>query len=577
MESTTITDNLEDAPESPLASLKRNFEEMPPNRRLLLMIGIAAFVAIIIGSVIWSREPDYKPLFTNLSDRDGGSVIESLQKLNIPYKMAEGGGAILVPANSVYDARLKLAAQGLPKGGTVGFDLMDNMKIGVTQFQENVAYQRALEGEITRTIMAISSVESARVHLAMPKETVFVRDQQKPSASILVNLHPGRKLNEEQVDAIVHLVASSVPEMPPKSVTIVDQDSNLLTGEKKKTPFGLDSPEMEYTLGVEQTYVKRIENILAAITGPENVRAQVAVDIDFSEVEQTAEAYRPNPAPDQTAIRSQQTSETLGDGTGAAGVPGALSNQPPGAATAPITVSGTKPGSGSPIVPLHKEATTNYEVDKTISHVKKQVGAVKRLSVAVVVNNKASKDKKGKTVYRPFTPQELTQVYNLTKEAMGFNGARGDTLNVVNAAFNKDSIEKEELPFWKDPALQSLVLDNLKYLLMAVVGLYFLFAVVRPAVYKMLGIPTEAEVLAAALEAERMAEEDRLVEEARIAEEERLAMEAAANAVEFDENGIPLRAGRVLDYEEELALFRQMVKDDPKIVANVIKDWVNRT
>ncbi|MFM9912927.1 MAG: flagellar basal-body MS-ring/collar protein FliF [Methylophilaceae bacterium] len=556
--------------------MKRNFEEMPPARRLLLMIGVAALVAILIGSVIWSRDPDYKPLFTNLSDRDGGAVIESLQKLNIPYKMAEGGGAILVPANSVYDARLKLAAQGLPKGGTVGFDLMDNMKIGVTQFQENVAYQRALEGEITRTIMAISSVDSARVHLAMPKETVFVRDQQKPSASILVNLRPGRKLNEEQVDAIVHLVASSVPEMPAKSVTIVDQDSNLLTGEKKKNPFGLDSPEMEYTLGVEQTYVKRIENILAAITGPENVRAQVAVDIDFSEVEQTAEAYRPNPEPDQAAVRSRQTLETLGDGTNAAGVPGALSNQPPGAATAPITVSGAKPGA-TPIVPLHKEATTNYEVDKTISHVKKQVGAVKRLSVAVVVNNKVSKDKKGRMVSRPFTPQELTQVYNLTKEAMGFNGARGDTLNVVNAAFNKDGLEKEELPFWKDPTILALALSILKYLLLAGLALYLLLAVIKPAVYKSLGIPTEAEVLAAALEAERMAEEDRLAEEARVAEEERLAMEAAAAAaVEFDENGVPMRAGRTLDYEEELEIFRQMVKDDPKIVANVIKDWVNR-
>ena len=576
MESTTITDNLESAPESPLASLKRNFAELPPNRKLLIMVAVAALLAIIIGSVLWSREPEYKPLFSNLSDRDGGAVIESLQKLNIPYKMAEGGGAILVPAESVYDARLKLASQGLPKGGTVGFDLMDNMKIGVTQFQENVAYQRALEGEITRTIEAISSVKSARVHLAMPKETVFVRDQQKPSASILVNLHPGRKLNEEQVDAIVHLVASSVPEMPAKGVTIVDQDSNLLTGEKKKNPFGMDSPEMEYTLGIEQTYVKRIEGILTPITGPGNVRAQVAVDLDFSEVEQTAEAYRPNPEPDQAAIRSRQTSETLGDGTGAAGVPGALSNQPPGAATAPITVTPTKPGA-TPIVPLHKEATTNYEVDKTISHVKKQVGAVKRLSVAVVVNNKVDKDRKGRTIFRPFSQQELSQVYNLTKEAMGFNGGRGDTLNVVNAAFSPDGSEKDELPLWKDPAIQEMALNIVKYLLIAGLALYLLLAVIKPAVYKTLGIPTEAEVLAAALEAERIAEEDRLAEEARVAEEERMAMEAAAGEVEFDDMGVPMRAGRVLDYEEELELFRQLVKEDPKIVANVIKDWVNRT
>lgn len=240
---TTTLEQVENSPEPPLAGVKRWFEELSPARRIGLMVGIAAFVALIIGSVIWSREPDYKALYSNLSDKDGGEIIESLQKLNIPYKMAEGGGAILVPSAHVYEARLKLASQGLPKGGAVGFDLMDNMKIGVTQFQENVAYQRALEGEITRTIEAISSVKGARVHLAMPKETVFVREQQKPSAYILVNLYPGRALTEEQVQGIVHLVASSVPQMPPANVTIVDQNSKLLTVDEKKNPFGLDSDE----------------------------------------------------------------------------------------------------------------------------------------------------------------------------------------------------------------------------------------------------------------------------------------------------------------------------------------------
>jgi flagellar M-ring protein FliF len=302
------------------------------------------------------------------------------------------------------------------------------------------------------------------------------------------------------------------------------------------------------------------------------MRAQVAAELDFSEVEQTAESYRPNPTPDEAAVRSSQTSETLGDGTGAAGVPGALSNQPPGAASAPINVNNTRPGA-TPIIPIHKEATTNFELDKTISHVKKQVGTIKRLSVAVVVNNKMDKDKKGKTIYRPLTKQELTEVYNLTKEAMGFNALRGDTLNVVNAAFSSDG-SGEEVVFWKDPAMQEMAKDIVKYLLIAGLVLYLLFAVIKPAVYKMLGIPTEAEVLAAALEAERLAEEERMAEEVRVAEEEKMAMEELA-ASEQGELGAA-RAARVLGYEEELKLFKQMVKDDPKIVATVIKDWVNK-
>src|SRR3990167_2477750 len=194
-----------------LTALIGGFNDLPPGRKLGLMVALAAVIAIVVGSWIWAQTPDYRILYGNLSDRDGGAVVESLQKLNIPFKMAEGGGAIMVPSGMVYEARLKLAAQGLPKGGAVGFDLMDNMKIGVTQFQENVAYQRALEGEITRTIEAVSAVQGARVHLAIPKETVFVREQQKPSASILINLYPGRTLDKAQVEGIVHLVASSVP------------------------------------------------------------------------------------------------------------------------------------------------------------------------------------------------------------------------------------------------------------------------------------------------------------------------------------------------------------------------------
>jgi flagellar M-ring protein FliF len=536
----------------------RGFSNLPAGRKVGLMVALAAAVAIIVGSWIWAQAPDYRILYSSLSDRDGGAVVESLQKLNIPFKMAEGGGAIMVPSGMVYEARLKLASQGLPKGGAAGFDLMDNMKIGATQFQENVAYQRALEGEITRTIEAISSVQGARVHLAIPKDTVFVREQQKPSASILINLYPGRSLDKAQVEGIVHLVASSIPEMPPANVTIIDQNSKLLTSSNRQSAIGLDSTQLEYLHDVEQNYIRRIEDILQPITGPNNVRAQVTADLDFSVTEQTAEIYKPNANPEQAAVRSSQTSETTGDGgAGAAGVPGALSNQPPGGATAPINGGTARPGAGANAAAsggsLHKEATTNFELDKTISHVRNPVGAVKRLSVAVVVNNKGEKDKKGKVTWRPLTKDELTQIYNLSREAMGFNPTRGDTLNVVNAAFTlADDEIAESAPVWKDPAMVSMAKDLVKYLVIAGILWYLVTGVIRPALND---LASAGQSHIAAMEAQRE------------------HMGASADVVHLGGGG---GGKRPHSYEEQIQAAKDAAKQDPKIVANVVKDWVNK-
>lgn len=546
------------------AAMMRGFNELPPQRKIGLMVAVAAVVAIIVAAFMWAQTPDYRVLYGNLDDRDGGAVIDSLQRQNIPYKMGEGG-AILVPSTMVYEARLKLATEGLPKGGSVGFELLDNQKFGITQFQENVNYQRALEGEITRTIEAVSAVQSARVHLAIPKPTVFVRDQQKPSASVLVNLYSGRALDKAQVAGIVHLVASSVPEMPPSNVTIIDQNGNMLTQSADKGAVtGLDSSQLEYLHQVEQSYTRRIESIISPITGPDNIRAQVTADLDFSMTEQTAEVYKPNPTPEQSSIRSQQTSETTGDGgQTAAGVPGALSNQPPGAATAPINAPGGRTPAGGanaasvPSSPLHKESTTNYELDKTISHTKMPVGSIKRLSVAVVVNNKAIKDKKGNVSYQPLSKDELAQVYNLAREAMGFNQNRGDTLNVVNAPFNlADAEAVESLPFWKDPAMQALAKELVKYLIVAGLVMYLILGVIKPMVteLKNAGAPSLA------------------AEGPRFEGGERL--ETMAN-----EQGEIVTIGgkkRPHSYEEDLQLVKDMARQEPKIVANVVKDWVNK-
>ena len=545
------------------SALLRGFNELPAQRKLGLMVALAAVIALFVGSMMWAQTPDYRVLYGNLADRDGGAVIDALQKQNIPFKTGDGG-TIMVPSNMVYEARLKLASQGLPKGGSVGFELMDSQKFGITQFQENVNYQRALEGEISRTVETIASVQGARVHLAIPKPTVFVREEQKPSASVLVSLYAGRTLDKSQVAGIVHLIAGSVPEMPPGNVTIIDQDGKMLTTAGGGEATGLDSSQLEYLKEVEQGYAKRIEDIIAPIMGADNIRAQVTADLDFSQTEQTAETYKPNAAPDQASIRSQQSSESGADGgPGAAGVPGALSNQPPGGATAPISAAGGKPAAGAAAAAAggsaHKDSTINYELDKTISHIKKPVGSVKRLSVAVVVNNKGTKDKKGKVSYKPLTKDELAQVYNLAKEAMGFNQVRGDTLNVVNASFNLEvSEEAAALPAWKDPALQSMAKEIVKYLLIAGLLIYLVLGVLKPMMRELVSVGHPVDGAAGGAMGSGAAHSG--------------GMDAAGGMGDV----VQLGGKKAHSYEEDLQLVKGMAKTDPKIVANVVKDWVNK-
>ncbi|HWT71387.1 MAG TPA: flagellar basal-body MS-ring/collar protein FliF, partial [Oxalicibacterium sp.] len=311
----------------------------PNGRRILMMVGAAAVVAAMIGLVLWGQKPEYKVLFSNFSDRDGGAIVQSLQAANIPYKLADGGGAILVPADKVHEVRLKLAAEGLPKGGNVGFELMENQKLGISQFLEQVNFQRALEGELARSVQSIGAVQAARIHLAIPKSSVFVRDQQKPTASVVLNLYPGRSLDKGQVSAIVHLVASSVPDLQPKNVTIVDQAGNLLS-ENGDKPAGntLDPSQLKYVQELQQNIARRVESIITPIVGQNNVRAEATADVDFSTSEQAAEIYKPNQGTNSAAVRSQQTSESLnGNGNNASGVPGSLTNQPAPNATAPLT------------------------------------------------------------------------------------------------------------------------------------------------------------------------------------------------------------------------------------------------
>ena len=542
-------------------SLVQGFlDKISSQQKMGLMLAVSAVVALAVAGWMWNQTPDYKVLFSNISDRDGGAIVASLQQMNVPYKFAEGGGAILVPANQVHDVRLKLASQGLPKGGLVGFELMENQKFGTSQFLEQVNFQRALEGELARSIQSLAAVSGARVHLAMPKQSVFMREQQKPSASVLINLHAGRTLDSQQVSAIMHLVSSSVPNLPFKNVTVVDQHGNLLSRiDESNVNTGLDPSQLKYVQALEQSYIQRIEAILSPIVGQENVRAQVAADIDFAQSEQTSELYKPNQNPADSAVRSQHTSESASrPGSGEGGVPGALSNQPPAPATAPVTTPpaapnaaqpGAAPGAAAVVSPTppntRKDSTINYEVDKTIQHVRKPVGGIKRLSVAVVVNYRKVTDQNGVTSAKPLTDAEKVQITDLVKEAMGFSNERGDTLNVVNSAFA--DIERElipELPLWKQPDMLELGQQVAKTLLIGALILYLMLGVLRPMLKRMNPPPPPS------LPAEQP---DQSIPHVIPA---------------------PKPPPQISQHEQTLALARQLARDDPKMVANVVKQWV---
>ncbi len=519
------------------------------NARLLMMMGGAAtIVALMAGVWFWGQKPEYRVLFANYSDRDGGAIVAALQQMNVPYQVADGGGAIMVPVQQVHEVRLKLASQGLPKGGGVGFELMENQKLGISQFLEQVNFQRALEGELARTIQSLANVQAARVHLAMPKATVFLREQQKPTASVLLNLHPGRTLEPQQVSAIVHLAASSVPELPVANVTVVDQSGNLLSDTSKtKGANQLDPTQLKYVDELQQAIARRIESIITPIVGETNVRAEVSAEVDFSTSEQAAETYRPNQTPENTVIRSQHQSETQSNGSAtASGVPGALSNQPPQPATAPVTKPGATAApanAASPPGNRSKDSTINYEVDKTLKITQQPMGGIKRLSVAVVVNHKQETGKDGKPRFRALTDEEKTAITDLVKEAMGYNKDRGDTLNVVNSAFAQVAPTAiEELPLWKQPENIALAKDAGRYLLMAGIIAWLYFTQLKPLLVRMRA-PAAVNAVAIA---------DPMMDGAQ---------------------ALPIAATGVAK-ANDLDNARQIARDDPRMVANVVKNWV---
>jgi len=543
---------------SPLQQAMENFNALTSRQKLAMMAALAAAIALAVGVMLWSRTPDYAVLFSNLEEKDGGAIVTALQAQNIPYDIGPGGNTIRVPADRVHDVRLQLAAQGLPRGGMVGFELMENQKLGVSQFHEQVNYQRGLEGELSRTIQSIAAIAGARVHLAIPKRTAFLRDAKQPTASVFVNLRPGRNLDAAQVAGIVHLVASSVPNMSNDGVSVIDETGKLLTN--KNDPLraaGLDPTQLNYVQELEGTYVQRVENILEPLVGKGNFRVQVTADVDFDRIEQTNETYKPNADPEQTAIRSRQESENLTRDPGAQGVPGALTNQPPVPAQAPITnpAAGQAGGAAQNFQTKNSASTTNYELDKTISHTRRAMGLIKRLSVAVVVNHKSQPDKDGNPVAVPPTDEEIQRINNLVREAVGFNADRGDSLNVAASEFAPEMFQAApELPIWKDPEMISIGKEALRYLIVLAVLAFVAFGVIKPLMKSVLPQPVEKD-------------EDE--------DEDELA--AAGEAGEDGEDAtttLSAAAKQANSYEAKLARARELAQSDPKMVANLIKEWM---
>lgn len=524
-----------------------NFIQLPTRNKTGIIFGLAGLIALVVGTLLWSRTPEYKVLFTNLSDRDGGAIVAALTQMNVAYKFQEGSGAILVEADKVHDARLRLASQGLPKGSVVGFEVLESQKLGATQFQEQINYQRGLEGELARSIQSVAAVESARVHLAMPKTSVFLRDQQKPTASVLLTLHGGRTLDRAQVAGIVHLVASSVPEMPPKNVSVLDQSGNLLSDQNSGS--NLDPQQLNYVQTLEHGYNKRILDILEPIVGPGNVRARVTADMDFSIQESTAEIYKPNPS-EQAAIRSQSSNEMTSGGAQAQGVPGAASNQAGVPPPQPAAGSGTG----------KKESVVNYEVDKTVRHLKSPVGVVRRLSAAVVVNHRRSVGADGKVTVTPLTNEQIEQITALTREAMGFTKDRGDSLNVANAAFTtEERSAAADLPVWRNPEYIALAKEGGKVTGLLLLVLYILFGILRPLLKQMSAPQVVPADPALALQG--------------AGDGNTTADNADGTAVSLSDAATSSGANGGAT-TPQLETPKQITQDDPRVIASVIRNWV---
>lgn len=546
--------------QTPTNNIIEGFNSLNLLRQAGLMVGLAASVAIGFAIVLWVQGDDYRPLYGSLDRLDSAEVVEVLETNEIGFKIDGATGALLVVADDVHRARLKLAEAGLPGESSVGFELLDQEQpLGTSQFMENARYRRSLEGELARTITSINSVRSARVHLAIPKRSVFVREPREPRASVFVELFPGRGIKPQQVKAISNLVASSISELKVENVTVVDQKGNLLSTGEEDQEMMIAGRQREYTRKIETDINQRIHSILEPILGSGNFKAEVAADLDFTEIEQAEELYNP----DLPAVRSEQTLEEARVGKNAnAGIPGALTNQPPGNGEAPEEANAQGGGAGG-VQNSRKQSTRNFELDRTVSYTKHQTGRIARLTVAVVVDDKITANPDtGEAQRQPWSDAELERFAVLVRDAVGFSAARGDSVNVLNSPFvaREDFGEYVEPPIWQQDWF-------IKYMRLGgafLIALALAFGLLRPVLKSL------------ALTGAKNRESEQAQE---------LAMMEAAGLDNFEglsDETVTLTGGEALalpspeeSYEQQLNLVKGMIAEDPGRVAQVIKRWVN--
>ncbi len=576
-------------PKKPLLGLSflENLSEMSMLRQIGLLVGLAASVAIGFAVVLWSQQPDYRPLLGSLAGMDANQVMETLAAADISYTVEPNSGALLVKADDLARARLKLASAGIaPTDSNIGFEILDKEQgLGTSQFMEATRYRRGLEGELGRTISSLNNVKGARVHLAIPKSSVFVRDERKPSASVLVELYPGRSLEPSQVMAIINLVATSVPELTKSQITVVDQKGNLLSDQQELTELSMAGKQFDYSRRMESLYTQRVHNILQPVLGSGRYKAEVSADVDFSAVESTSETFNP----DQPALRSEQSvNEQRQSSLGPQGVPGALSNQPPGPAAAPenavagqapagaiapgqplLDANGQQvmdPATGQPMLapfPADKreQATRNYELDRSISYTKQQQGRLRRLSVAVVLDDQVTISEDGQATRVPRTAEELARFTRLVQDAVGFDASRGDSVSVINAPFASDSMEDVfvDSPFYTQPWFWDVVKQVLGVLFILVL----VFGVLRPVLNNLTNAGKGKELQTAGGEAE-LADMGGGVDGA-----------LANDRVSLSGPQSIMLPSPTEGYDAQLNAIKNLVAEDPGRVAQVVKEWIN--
>lgn len=574
-------------PKKPLFGLSflENLSEMPMLRQIGLLVGLAASVAIGFGVVLWSQQPDYRPLLGSLAGMDASQVMDTLAAADIAYTVEPSSGALLVKADDLARARLRLASAGVaPTDSTIGFEILDKEQgLGTSQFMEATRYRRGLEGELARTVSSLNNVKAARVHLAIPKSSVFVRDERKPSASVLVELYPGRSLEPSQVMAIINLVATSVPELGKSQITVVDQKGNLLSDQQELSELSMAGKQFDHTRRLETLYTQRVHNILQPVLGSGRYKAEVSADVDFSAVESTSETFNP----DQPALRSEQSvNEQRQSSLPPQGVPGALSNQPPGAATAPenalagqaaagavapgqplIDANGQQimdPVTGQPMLapyPADKreQSTRNYELDRSISYTKQQHGRLRRLSVAVVLDDQVVVAADGQLTRVPRSADELARFTRLVQDAVGFDASRGDSVSVINAPFAADSLDDDfiDIPFYSQPWFWDVVKQVLGVLFILVL----VFGVLRPVLNNLANAGKSKELEAP--------------DDAELGDMGGLDDALSNDRVSLSGPQSIMLPSPSEGYDAQLNAIKSLVAEDPGRVAQVVKEWIN--